>query len=230
MSTRPTVFATFALLGTLYAAQGLPFGFFSQALPVFLRKQGYSLEAVGLSSLLAAPWAFKFLWAPLVDRRGSARFGRRRAWIIPLQLLSALLLLGLGWFPRQGPLTWLLVAVFFTNLFAATQDIATDALALDVLPPAQRGLANGIQVAGYRVGMILGGGLVLLVFERVGWTASFVGMGLTMLFLSVPIWLFRETEAPARAAKPSESMLAAHFLRRADALPILALARVVQVW
>ena len=125
MKARQSTLFTFGLLGTLYAAQGLPFGFFSQALPVFLRKQGHSLEAVGLSSLLAAPWAFKFLWAPLVDRHGSARFGRRRGWIIPLQALSTALLFSLAVFPAQGPLLPLLVAVFFTHLFAATQDLAS---------------------------------------------------------------------------------------------------------
>jgi MFS family permease len=219
-SRRDAVFS-FALLGTLYAAQGLPSGFFSQALPVFLRKQGHSLQVVGLSSFLAAPWAMKFLWAPLVDRHGSRRFGRRRSWIVPLQLLSAGLLLALAAVPEHGPLLPLLVAVFFTNLFSATQDIATDALALDLLPPERRGLANGMQVAGYRVGMIFGGGAVLLVFDALGWSGSFVAMALAMLLLSVPVLLLVE---PERAQNPrAESPFAGHFLRRRDALPILGL-------
>lgn len=221
MKARQSTLFTFGLLGTLYAAQGLPFGFFSQALPVFLRKQGHSLEAVGLSSFLAAPWAFKFLWAPWVDRHGSARFGRRRGWIIPLQALSTALLFSLAVFPAQGPLLPLLVAVFFTNLFAATQDIATDALAVDVLPPERRGLANGIQVAGYRVGMILGGGAVLLVFDALGWALSFVAMGFAMLLLSVPVLLLAEPERPS--APRAESPFAGHFLRRKDAFAILSL-------
>ena len=212
---------TLALLGTLYAAQGLPFGFFSQALPVFLRKQGHSLEAVGMSSLLAAPWAFKFLWAPLVDRSGSSRFGRRRSWIIPLQGLSAALLLGLAAFPAGGPLALLLLSVFLTNLFAATQDIATDALALDVLPSDQRGLGNGLQVAGYRVGMIAGGGLLLLVFDAVGWAGAFLAMGVSVLLLSLPIALF--DEPPGRSSSAVESVFQGHFLRRKDAPVILGL-------
>ena len=65
------------LLGSLYLAQGLPYGFFTQALPVLPRARGLSLEAIGLSSLLALPWALKFLWAPAVDRQGS-----RRGWIL----------------------------------------------------------------------------------------------------------------------------------------------------
>ena len=76
------------LLGSLYLAQGLPDGFFRQALPVMLRAEGVSLEHIGLASLLALPWGLKFLWAPVVDAVGSARFGRRRSWIVPLQVLA----------------------------------------------------------------------------------------------------------------------------------------------
>ena len=68
------------LLGSLYLAQGLPYGFFTQALPVLLRDAGYSLKAISATSLLFLPWALKFLWAPFVDHRGT-----RKAWLLPLQ-------------------------------------------------------------------------------------------------------------------------------------------------
>lgn len=60
-----------ALLTSLYLCQGLPYGFFTQALPVVMRKEGISLQLFGLTSLLALPWTLKFLWAPLVDNYGS---------------------------------------------------------------------------------------------------------------------------------------------------------------
>jgi len=56
-----------ALLSSLYAAQGLPFGFFTLALPVLMREAGWSLTAIGLLQVLALPWLLKFLWAPWVD-------------------------------------------------------------------------------------------------------------------------------------------------------------------
>ena len=65
----------FGLLGALYFAQGLPFGFFTQALPVMLRQAGVSLEGIGLTSLLALPWALKFLIAPRLDSTSSRRRG-----------------------------------------------------------------------------------------------------------------------------------------------------------
>jgi len=66
------------LLTALYAAQGLPFGFFTQALPVLLRDAGLSLKAISATSLLFLPWALKFLWAPFVDHRGSCCRCRQR--------------------------------------------------------------------------------------------------------------------------------------------------------
>ncbi|MCE9667810.1 MFS transporter [Myxococcus stipitatus] len=184
------------LLSSLYLSQGLPFGFFTQALPVLLRHQGLSLPAIGLSHLLALPWALKFLWAPLMDRHGSARWGRRRGYILPLQCLSAGLLLSLALPADAVDTRWLMAAILGVNLLAATQDVATDGLAVQLLTPSERGWGNGIQVAAYRVGMILGGGVMLAVFDRTGWRVTFLALGATLLAATVPIALHREQPSP----------------------------------
>ncbi len=75
-----------AILWSLYFVQGLPFGFQATALPVYLRAAGVSLAGVGFATALALPWSLKIFGAPFVDRFGSARFGPRRSWIVPLQL------------------------------------------------------------------------------------------------------------------------------------------------
>ncbi|MCA9710059.1 MAG: MFS transporter, partial [Myxococcales bacterium] len=103
--------AKLGLLATLYFSQGLPFGFFTQALPALMRQQGVSLAAIGLSTLLALPWGLKFLWAPLVDRHAHARAGARRGWLLPLQLLSAAVLVALAHADPARSLTWLVVGV-----------------------------------------------------------------------------------------------------------------------
>ena len=82
----PPVHRKLALLSLLYFVQGLPFGFQATALPVLLRQQGVSLPAIGLLSLLSLPWSLKVFAAPLVDRFGIATFGRRKTWIVPLQV------------------------------------------------------------------------------------------------------------------------------------------------
>jgi MFS transporter, PAT family, beta-lactamase induction signal transducer AmpG len=187
------------LLSSLYLSQGLPFGFFSQAVPVLLRKEGLSLPAIGATSLLALPWALKFLWAPLVDGVQGGHLGRRRAVILPLQAVAVFVALALAFVDPRAGIAVLLAGVLVTNLVAATQDIATDGLAVELLAPKERGLGNAIQVAGYRGGMILGGGALLIVFGRLGWRATFLAMAGILLVATVPIALFKEAPAPPRA-------------------------------
>lgn len=207
------------LLTSLYLSQGIPYGFFTQALPVLLRKQGLSLPNISLASLLALPWALKFLWAPLMDRYGSARLGRRRGYILPLQLLSAALLMVLALPQRAVSVEALFVAVLLVNLLSATQDVATDGLAVDLLEPEELGKGNGVQVAAYRVGMILGGGLMLIVFDAMGWRPTLLSLGVLLLVATVPVALFREPPAPSARSQEGgasrwlrESLL--HWARR----------------
>lgn len=190
------------LLATLYFSQGLPYGFFTQAVPVLLRKSEYSLGGIGLASFLALPWALKFLWAPLVDRTALPGLGKRKSWILPIQAVTALLLLALAATLREGAFALMLSAVFVLNLLAATQDIATDGLAIDMLAPSERGLANGVQVGGYRVGMIVGGGALLVVFDRQGPRAAFLAMAALIVVASIPIVFAREPEASPPGPHP----------------------------
>ncbi|MEC7526125.1 MAG: MFS transporter [Myxococcota bacterium] len=203
-------------LGALYLAQGLPFGFFTQALPVKMRAAGVSLELIGLSSLLALPWALKFLLAPTLDRAPS-----RRAWILPLQAASALGLFALSFAPDDA---WalLLAAFFVTNLLAAAQDVATDGLAVDVLDRAQRGLGNGVQVAGYRVGMILGGGVLLVAMGALGWAVTLRLLALALALTTLPALALREPPRRPAAAAPARRALR-EALRRPGAATWLGL-------
>ena len=190
------------LLGSLYLAQGLPYGFFTQALPVLLRDAGMSLPLIGLAHLLSIPWALKFLWAPLVDRVRAPRFGRRRAVIVPLQVASCATLAAVALASTPGALWALSIAVLLVNLFAATQDIATDALAVEMLEPDERGHGNGVQVGAYRVGMILGGGFVLWLFAASDWTTAFLAMAAMLLATTVPIFLYCEAAPPPPVDTP----------------------------
>ncbi|MDC0747305.1 MFS transporter [Polyangium mundeleinium] len=209
------------LLSSLYLSQGLPFGFFTQALPVLLQRMGLSLPAIGLSHLLALPWMLKFLWSPLMDRRGPGRLGRRRGVILPIQILSALLLLALA-VPAGGPtIPWLCAAVLCINLLAATQDVATDGLAVDLLSADELGWGNGVQVAAYRVGMILGGSFLLLVFDASGFRITLTSLGVMLLVATLPIAVFREP--PAASPPPRESPSLSYWFKRPGAFSWLGL-------
>lgn len=189
--------AKLGLLTSLYFSQGLPFGFFTQALPVLLRQRGVDLGTIGLTSLLALPWALKFLWAPFMDRLAT-----RRTPILALQVLVAGAAVGLAALDPARSLWVLVGAVLICNLLAATQDVATDGLAVELLGREERGWGNGIQVAGYRVGMIIGGGALLVVFDALGWRGTFLAMSALLLLASLPIACFSE---PVRTHAPRPS-------------------------
>ena len=178
----------------------MPFGFQSTALGAYLRLHGASLTQVGLASALSLPWMLKALWAPLVDRHGSMRFGRRKSWIVPLQGLLALTCIAAGLLHPETQLKELLALVFLMNLFAATQDIAVDALAVDLLGERDLGLGNTAQVVGYKVGMLTGGGLLVWASAQVGWSGLFWAMGGLCLAVMGATFFFRESTATAAGA------------------------------
>ena len=137
------------LLGLLYLAEGLPFGLQTQALPLLLREQGWSLAAIStLVGSLSLPWLFKPLWAPFVDR-----YGTRRRWI--LITLGGMIASGL-----LGNSGVVIPTLLLLNFSAATLDIAVDGLAVDLLQRNQLGLGNTAQVVGYKAGMFLGGAVI----------------------------------------------------------------------
>ena len=189
------------LLAALYLAQGLPYGFFTQALPVLMRDAGYSLTAISATSLLFVPWALKFLWAPWVDHRG-----RRRDWLLPLQVGGVVLALVLAGLPLSGSLPALFAALLLFNIIAATQDIATDGLAVRMLGPAERGLATGIQVGGYRLGMVLGGGLLLWWYTVVGWSGMLLAMAGLLALTVLPVLWLREPPRAVADRPPSADL------------------------
>ena len=179
-----------ALLSVLYFAQGLPSGLIAKALPPLLREHGVSLSIIGFTSALALPWALKFIWAPFVDRYGS-----RKRWLLVLNgaTLALMLIVASRDFAAWVETLPLLLAVLFVmNLVAATQDIATDGYAVGHLQPAWRGLGNSIQVIGYKLGMVVGSGVLLWLTTRYGWQRSYAGLASLLVLVLVPVALMRD--------------------------------------
>ncbi len=190
-----------ALLCSLYLSQGLPFGFQATALPVLLRERGISLTAIGFAGALALPWFLKPLWAPLIDRYWSVRLGKRRSWIIPLQTLMVMTMLAAVPVAACGAVMPLLMCIFFMNLFAATQDIAVDGLAVDILGNDELGPGNAAQVAGYKAGMVLGGGILVWFSAQTGWEGLFIGMAALAVLPLIFILRHREDEMGEAVSK-----------------------------
>jgi MFS transporter, PAT family, beta-lactamase induction signal transducer AmpG len=198
----PPFWQRLSTLFCLYIVQGLPYGFFISVLPLFLRQAGWSRTAIGLYGLLGLPWILKPLWAPLVDRFSWPALGRRKSWILPCVTVSSVLALLLALEePRAGgSITCLLWVVFGINLVAATQDIAVDGLAVDILSARERGPGNAAQVVGFKTGMLCTGGFLLAVSGQLGWAGICVGMAL----ISLPVLFFSARYPEARGLRAAE--------------------------
>ena len=191
------------LLGTLYFSQGIPFGLFVQALPVLLREGGSSLQTIGLTSLLAIPWGLKFLWSPWVDQP-LLGLPRRKGWLVPLQVVTMTVLAGLTFVDPYSSVTPLLAGILFVNFLNATQDIATDGLAVEILEPRERGLGNGLQVGGYRIGMIFGGAGALIVIDQFGWTPGLILCVAGLAVALIPLLVVDEPPPRSQQTRPDD--------------------------
>ncbi len=179
------------VVGVLYFAEGVPFGFVYTTLSYYLRVQNVALETIGLLSLLGLAWSLKVLWSPLADR-----FGSRAAWLVPAQVVIILSLLGLAYLADSpvGPAFWVLVGILC--LASATQDLAVDAYTIDLLETHELGMANGVRIGAYRVGLIASGGGVLILSDLLGWSPTFLGVGIIMAALALTVLTFSPFHLP----------------------------------
>lgn len=186
------------LLATLYISQYLPTTFFIQTVPVFMRQQNMSLGEIGFLGLLVIPSALKFLWSPFVDRYRLPGLGHYRGWIICFQSLLVITLLVTALLDVQKHLSGLILVMFLTFLFSASQDIATDALAVNLLAPQERGMGNAVQAGGNFFGAIMGGGVALLLLDQVGFRSTLLLIAIALLLCLLPIVFYREQALPTK--------------------------------
>jgi MFS family permease len=186
-------------LSVLYVTQYLGIGFITVGLVAILRDGGTSLDTLAVLQVIGLIWPVKFLWAPLLDRYGSRRYGHYRIWLLILQTAMVLALAALLPFGDPAAQLGPVIAVCAAYVFlSATQDIAVDAVAVRVLSAGRRGLGNGIQIAASYLGTIIGGGLCVVVYDRFGWVAAIGLLSVLTAAGLVTIGLFREDERPER--------------------------------
>jgi MFS transporter, PAT family, beta-lactamase induction signal transducer AmpG len=150
-------------------SSGLPLALSGGTLQAWLTVSGLSLKTIGFVGLAAIPYTFKFLWAPLMDRWSPPVLGRRRGWIVLCQMLLCVCMLCMAFLdPNRHAqiLFWLAAAIAF---FSASQDIAIDAYRTDILDPEERPMGAAMAINGYRVAMLVSGGLALVIADHVGW-------------------------------------------------------------
>lgn len=208
------------LLGSLYISQYIPITFLYETLPIFLRQQGLSLRTIGFLNLLALPLIIKFLWAPFIDRYGFTRWGHYRSWIFGFQSFLGCTTLVLAFVELTTQFKLLLAGALFISCLSASQDIATDALAVGLLTPKERGIGNGVQRGGNALGAVIGGGGMLLSLNIWGWQATLVLLA-GMIFLALfPLVRHREVvRQPLKQNEPLETQksyrqVLTHFFQR----------------
>jgi PAT family beta-lactamase induction signal transducer AmpG len=177
-------------------ASGLPLGLVWYAIPAWMARIGVDIRVVGLFTLAQAPWSFKLLWSPSMDRYPVPLLGRKRGWILVGQVGLCALTLWLAGVSHHPDAVWVIGALAFAIAFAsATQDIATDAYAVEVLHRDELGIATGWRTALYRVAMLVSGSAAITVAAWTSW--GVVNLLLALLYLP---FMF----VTARAPEPEE--------------------------
>lgn len=161
-------------------SSGLPLFLTSKTLQAWMTVEGIKLSAIGLFSLVGLPYSLKFLWSPILDRFVPPFLGRRRGWIVIMQVG---LLIAIAAMALQNPkrsLQLLAINSLLIAFLSASQDIAFDAYRADVLEPLEMGAGAAVAVLGYRIALLITGSLALILADQTSWQGVYLLLSLLM--------------------------------------------------
>src|SRR5580704_1417318 len=187
-------------------ASGLPLLLTFSTLSAWLATAGVKRAAIGAFALVGTPYAFKFLWSPLIDRLPPPlSLGRRRGWGIAIQLALIAAILALGSCDPKHNLTLMSVLALLVAFLSASQDIVIDAWRVEILPLDLQGPGAGKIQTGYRVAMLVSGAGALVIAARAGWFAAYATMA-ALLVVGVLVFLFGpEPSQTVEASRPAQT-------------------------
>lgn len=214
------------LLVTLFLgfSSGLPIALCTSTLQAWLTVSGVSLVTIGFATLIGQPYVYKFLWAPLFDRYLPPLLGRRRGWIMLLQIALAITMACMAMLDPRTHLMLIATLAFVLAFLSSSQDINIDAYRTDLLPPDERGLGAAMVTGGYRVAMLVSGGLALIFAGIYGWHTTYLLMAGLMIVQVLVTWWGPE---PIAVPKPPATLTKAvvepfkEFFSREAAVAIL---------
>ena len=185
-------------------ASGLPLLITITLMQAWAKEAGLSLKSIGLMALVGLPYTLKFVWAPIFDRFALPFRGRRRGWLLTIQIALFCAIAAMGTtHPEQGgaQVTLFVLAAFLITFFSASQDIIIDAYRREDLADSELGLGSSYYIYGYRVGMLVvsGGGLILA--DYLAWNVVFMIMALCLLPCIIVTLITREP--PVQEAAPT---------------------------
>jgi PAT family beta-lactamase induction signal transducer AmpG len=211
---KPSVWRAFAqpaawTMFLLGFSSGLPFLLVAGTLAYWLKENGIKLADITMIASAGMTYAFKFVWAPLLDHGripGFARLGQRRGWLLFAQLGVVIGLLAMALLtPAQLPL--FVVATLVVAFFGATQDIAVDAYRIEIAPIEAQGALVATYSLGYRIGLLLAGAVALILADHLPWRTVYALMALAMAVPVATTLMAREPEVlRVRAARWRDAM------------------------
>ena len=201
-----------AILLMLGFASGLPLALTSGTLQAWMTVENIDLKTIGFFSLVGQAYVFKFLWSPAMDRFTPPLLGRRRGWLLITQVLLLIAIAAMGFLEPSTQLRWMAALAVIIAFCSASQDIVFDAWKTDVLPPEERGTGAAISVLGYRLAMLVSGGLALWLADRwLGWQATYWLMAALLIPCIIATWL---------APEPSDAIPVPKTLQQAVVAPL----------
>jgi predicted MFS family arabinose efflux permease len=171
----------------LYIAQTIPMSFFSTVIPVMMRQGHFSLTEIGMVQLIKLPWILKCLWSPIIDRYNVTVSDYKR-WIFSSELVYAVLIFTVAFLNFSLNFHLVLTLVIISFVASATQDIATDALAVLSFRREEKSLVNSMQSMGSFGGTMVGSGLLLLLFKQIGWNYILPALALFVIVALLPLY------------------------------------------
>jgi MFS transporter, PAT family, beta-lactamase induction signal transducer AmpG len=216
-----------AIMVALGFSSGLPLGLPRGTLQVWMTTVGVDLKTIGIFSLIGLPYTLKFLWSPFMDRFVPPFLGRRRGWIAIVQFALFIGITALAFSSPEKAVIALAGLALFVAFTSASQDIVIDAYRTDVLSQEERGMGTAVFIIGYRIGMLVSGGLALVLSDYMGWRNTYIVMALFMGFSIVATFLSPEpdgqTVPPKTVADAVWGPLKDFFLRPSAILLFLAI-------
>lgn len=183
----------YVILALLFMAKTIPQIFFMMALPVILRIEGYSLKTIGLLQLAGVPFLLKFLWAPLLDRKGLEK-DHYKLWTLFTGAGCGLLIVCMAFLNVGDQFLLLAGFVVATSFVGSTQDIAVSALYIKLLDYEQRGLGSSSKIFAVNLATIIGSGLFLLLYNHLGWRSTMLSMAVSILLPLSLLGVLRENK------------------------------------
>jgi len=204
---------------------GVPLLLTLSVLQAWMKEEGVDLSVIGLFALVGLPYTLKFFWSPVVDRFTLPFLGRRRGWLLVVQVLLVVAIGGLG-LSNPGENPWLVAfAALLVTFFSASQDIVVDAYRREDLRDNELGLGSSLYVNGYRVGMLLAGSGGLIMADHFTFQQVYLILAASLLVGIATTLLCREPDVPEGTPRTIREAVIEPFLeyfRRDQAILILS--------